>query len=181
PSSDENWKCWKVTPNEERPRPAVSARSRKNGPKVWVGRSTVPSSGLNRYTTAPDVDGTGSVARLASSARDIVSLAACAASRSRCGLPVSTDWLVTRNPRTSPRVCACAGGTHASDAAMVIAAACSLVVIIALRYVDGRRLDCAVGLHVAFAVDLAVLFQVAALGPLIVGRFVDEDRFPSGG
>src|SRR3954464_2824693 len=179
-SRDENWKCWKVTPSEARPRPAVRARSRKNGPKVCVGRSTVPSSGWTRKTNAPDEDGTGSVARLARSAREIVSLVACAASRSRSTLPVWTDWFVTRKPRTSPSVCACAGGTHASEAAIAIAAACSLVVIIFLRYADRGRSDCPVRLHVAFAVDVAALSEVAALRLLEVGRLVNEYRSPTG-
>ena len=48
PSSDVKWNCCTVAPNDAWPRPAVSARSRKNGPKVCVGRCIVPSSGFSR-------------------------------------------------------------------------------------------------------------------------------------
>ena len=66
---------------------------------------------------------TGSVARLARSALEIVSLVARAASRSRSMLPVSTDWFVTRNVSTSDTVCAPAG-----DAAISRTAAASQLV-----------------------------------------------------
>ena len=58
---------------------------------------------------------TGSVATFASSAREIVSLAACAAARSTCGLPVATPWFVIRNVSTSPTVC-CALAVRADAA-----------------------------------------------------------------
>jgi hypothetical protein len=96
-------------PNDAWRRPAVSARSMKKGPKLCVARSTVPSAGFRRYRKAPDEVATGSVARLARSAFEIVSLVASAAARSRSMLSVATDSLVTRNVSTSETVCARAG------------------------------------------------------------------------
>jgi hypothetical protein len=91
PSSDVKCSCSNVRPKDACPRPAVCARSTKNGPKYGVERSTVPSSGLRRYRNALEDVGTGSVARFASSAREIVSVVACVDARSRSGLPVCTD------------------------------------------------------------------------------------------
>src|SRR5262249_19055374 len=91
-------------------RPAVCARSTKNGPKYGVARSTVPSSGLRRYTNALDDVGTGNVPRLARSAREMVSVVACVDALSRAGLPVCTDWFCRRKVSTLDTVCACDGG-----------------------------------------------------------------------
>jgi len=64
---------------------------------------------LRQQSNAPEDVGTGNVARFARSAREIVSLVACAAARSRSTLPVATDWFVTRNVRTSDTDWAAAG------------------------------------------------------------------------
>src|SRR6476619_1105706 len=102
--------------NAARPLPVVCARSTKDGPKVCVTRSTVPSCGFKRRANAPGDAGTGSVARFARKARAIVSLVAWAALRSRSTLPVATDWFVSRNVRTSdtdwPEAGAAAARTH---------------------------------------------------------------------
>src|SRR6185295_1548782 len=139
-------------------RPAVSARSMKNGPKLCVARSTVPSAGLRRYTNAPDEEVSGRVARLARSALEIVSLVARAASRSRSMLPVATDWLVTRKVSTSDTVCACAGEAAISRtpaASKMMRRERMLVVILILTDANVGRFDGAVRLRDAGALDVA--------------------------
>src|SRR6185436_16039129 len=152
-------------PNDAWWRPAVSARSMKNGPKLCVARSTVPSAGFRRYTNAPDELVTGSVARLARSAREMVSLVASAASRSRSMLPVATDWLVTRNVSTSETVCACAGAAATSSAPSAVAPIRLLIVVITLALADAnfRGFDRAVRLFEAHSDDVPAAAQIAAV------------------
>src|SRR5947209_20422021 len=103
----------------------------------------------------------------------MVSLVAWAALRSRSTLPVCTDWLVTRNPSTSPSVCACAGAAHASIAAASAAPACVLIVIAFLRYMNDGRANRPVRLDIALAVDVVSVFQIAAFRVVEDGVAVD--------
>src|SRR5262245_52155179 len=68
PSSLSNEKYWKLYPNENRPRPIVSARSVRIGPKLCDVRTNVPVDGSNRYVKPEAGDGSGRLASWLASA-----------------------------------------------------------------------------------------------------------------
>src|SRR5262249_3059184 len=95
-------------------------------------------------------------------------------------LPVCTDWFVTRNASTSPSVRACAGPPAPIEPGAASAAARRLLLVILLVHLDPRRVDRAVRLHVAFAVDRSTVPQVAALRVPEVRGVVRGDRPAAG-
>src|SRR5579872_7087723 len=158
PSSDVKFSCWNESPNDAWWRPAVWARSTKNGPKLCVERSTVPSSGFKRYTKPLDEVATGSVARFASTAREIVWLVASAAVRSRWKSPVDTDWFVTRNVSTSETVCA-----SVRAAVIVATSSAARILVMSTSLLDHVRVDDVVVVDRALAGHaVAALRDVAA-------------------
>src|SRR4029453_1212121 len=60
PSSRSNEKYWKLKLNAKRPRPIVSARSLRIGPKLCVDRTNVPVAASKRYVKPEAGDGSGS-------------------------------------------------------------------------------------------------------------------------
>ena len=73
----------------------------KNGPKLSLARSTVPSSGLKRYEKPPDDELKGVVVSSVSSSRPIVSRVTSADSASLTKSPVGTPCVVSRNDSVS--------------------------------------------------------------------------------
>src|SRR5436190_22118385 len=124
---------------------------------------------------APDVEVTGSVARFASRAREIVSLVACAAAASRSTLPVSTDWLVTRNVSALATLC-CAETcqAHAQNTTAMANVLDRLLVI--LCDLNVCRQDRAVGLRCSGHLDGVAVRNVLAASVAVIRVPVSHDE-----
>ena len=119
------------------------------------------------------------MARFASNAREIVSLVAWAAAVSRCTLPVSTDWLVTRNVSALDTLCwAEARPAQAQKAVTRIRALDRLLRI--LGDLDLCREDTEVRLSGSVHLDGVADRDVLAPAVAVVGVLVSDDEAGAG-
>src|SRR5512146_1965026 len=109
-------------------------------------------------------------------AREIVSLVASAAARSRSKLPVSTDWLVTRKVRMSDTDCARAAPANAiarTLAANTARVDCCLVIFQLFNPLG--LYDAAELLGAGHGDVLSAFLDVGAVEPLVFGGSVGGD------